>query len=325
MFMILFRSGSVNKLQLLPLCFACFCATSLTPNQASSLPMSYCENFNPYLKRKRIHRKLANAERKLERAERELKQLKTASTEMETQITCIKQQGYTRNILLDAPAEIIVKIMKLLKDESDIMALYDLVPRMKRIFQQNNLAKFFFERDYPRVTGIRNIAGFICSGRTHEPVNDTTLPAGKYMLGNLTIALHSDIIENVLKNKLSYRWLDREGVYIVRDDNRHKFIVYNVCNADKLEDDEGWNYFSRIPPLQYMACVPFSLASRSKRSRKKCKIIDSISPIKCTFAEYGDAWGSTRYKGVLHWNDRVHGNKTLKWKAYESDETDDSD
>lgn len=274
--------------------------------------MSDWETFNPYLKRKRL-------QRKLEKAERELKQLRTASTETDTQLTSLRQHGFTRNILLDAPTEIIVMIMKLLEHEDDIMALYDVIPRMKTIFQQNNLAKYFFDRDYGEVEGVKDIAGFFCSGRTYESVETTILPAGKYILGILERILSSDIMELLSKKKHAYY---QEGVYIVRNYNRHsgKFIVYSVMGSNTLTDNEGWNYCTkkqRSSFIRYFACVPFSLVKGSHRKGRK--IIDSISPIKCTYFTSGASYGEIAYhEGTLTWTDRVHGNKTLTWKAYES-------
>jgi len=155
--------------------------------------MNNAEVFNPLLKRVRVEKELKHVRSRLCELEIEQKEVRIAVNAFQA----IQQ----RNILEDAPTELIVKIIMHMGRFEDVESLLDAVPRVKTIFVEHKLSEYFFRKDYPHTQGISDTYGFMRSKYLGYSTR-FEMPAGKYIIGSLKSTLSKDIYEGIVAKKM---------------------------------------------------------------------------------------------------------------------------
>jgi hypothetical protein len=228
--------------------------------------MNNAEVFNPLLKQRRVQEELKNVRSKLYELEQQQEEVHVTVNAFQA----IQQ----RNILKDAPTELIVKIIMHIDYFEDVESLLDAVPRVKTIFVDHNLIEYCMRKDFPRVEGISDMFGFMKSKHRECPTH-FEIPAGKYIIGSIESTLAKDIYEDLWKKK---EW-NREarngvgGLYSVNDYNKKSGNFSAFYAETRMCDSDGHIY--RLREGDHIGCIPFSLVKKAKRVN--AKIIESKS------------------------------------------------
>lgn len=236
--------------------------------------MNNAEIFNPLLKQERVENELKHVRNRLCQLNHEQKEVSLALKTFQA----IQQ----RNILQDAPTELLVKIIMHMDDFTDVEPLLDAVPRVKTIFLEHKLFEYFFRYEYPRVPEISDMYGFMRSKYLGYSTR-FQMPAGKYIIGSLKSTLAKDVYEDLWVKK----WARCSGgIFSVKDYNKKtgEFLAYRADT--RMRDSDGHIYC--LPRWDYIGCVPFSLMKKAKRTNTK--IIESRSAFRWRIHDYSDQY-----------------------------------
>lgn len=235
------------------------------------------EAFNPNIKHIRLQEELHTTHEKLNQTIKELKESEKTWTSF--------NEKQTRNILVDSPTEIVLRIMRFCSFE-DVMSIIDAVPQLEGIYKDNRLSEWFFKKYCPKLTHIEDYEGFMRSKILQEFDQTTkqhfSLPAGTYLIGTLKRILRGEIYKDLRTHN---RWKYAAGVFKV---NEYKGLngTYAVFQANNhiLFDSDGHEYISPRSPrfCTEMGCVPLEIVKESLQStlfRRNERIIDSEQEI----------------------------------------------